>query len=156
MSAKKIVFMILEIVFTLVVPAALVIWNYSTWGEEANAFKISFTGILILIVLFFLFKYVFLNKWMRRMRDKATQHEADLKIETDEEKIENLKSELKKERTIEAVLNYILPILVCLAIVIIAECLESAMVTLSGTFAWCTVSILIGGIFSVLFAREVD
>ena len=155
MKARKIVFTVLEILFVAAVPAALIIWNYSTWGEGTTGFKISVTGILLLIVVFFVLKAVFLNRYLKRMSDRAAQHEADLKVETDEEKKENLRKALRTERSIEALLSYVMPLLVVAGLYVLALVLESAAVRLSGTFGLCAASMVIGFGFGFFAAREV-
>lgn len=155
MKARKIVFTVLEILFVAAVPAALIIWNYSTWGEGTTGFKISVTGILLLIVVFFVLKAVFLNRYLKRMSDRAAQHEADLKVETDEEKKENLRKALRTERSIEALLSYVMPLLVVAGLYVLALVLESAAVKLSGTFGLCAASMVVGFVFGFFAAREV-
>lgn len=155
MKARKIVFTVLEILFVAAVPAALIIWNYSTWGEGTTGFKISVTGILLLIVVFFVLKAVFLNRYLKRMSDRAAQHEADLKVETDGEKKENLRKALRTERSIEALLSYVMPLLVVAGLYVLALVLESAAVRLSGTFGLCAASMVVGFVFGFFAAREV-
>ena len=155
MKARKIVFTVLEILFVAAVPAALIIWNYSTWGEGTTGFKISVTGILLLIVVFFVLKAVFLNRYLKRMSDRAAQHEADLKVETDGEKKENLRKALRTERSIEALLSYVMPLLAVAGLYVLALVLESAAVKLSGTFGLCAASMVIGFVFGFFAAREV-
>lgn len=155
MKARKIVFTVLEILFVAAVPAALIIWNYSTWGEGTTGFKISVTGILLLIVVFFVLKAVFLNRYLKRMSDRAAQHEADLKVETDEEKKENLRKALRTERSIEALLSYVMPLFAVAGLYVLALVLESAAVRLSGTFGLCAASMVIGFVFGFFAAREV-
>lgn len=155
MKARKIVFTVLEILFVAAVPAALIIWNYSTWGEGTTGFKISVTGILLLIVVFFVLKAVFLNRYLKRMSDRAAQHEADLKVETDEKKKENLRKALRTERSIEALLSYVMPLLAVAGLYVLALVLESAAVRLSGTFGLCAASMVIGFVFGFFAAREV-
>lgn len=155
MKARKIVFTVLEILFVAAVPAALIIWNYSTWGEGTTGFKISVTGILLLIIVFFVLKAVFLTRYLKRMSDRAAQHEADLKVETDEEKKENLRKALRTERSIEALLSYVMPLLAVAGLYVLALVLESAAVRLSGTFGLCAASMVIGFGFGFFAAREV-
>lgn len=155
MKARKIVFTVLEILFVAAVPAALIVWNYSTWGEGTTGFKISVTGILLLIIVFFVLKAVFLNRYLKRMSDRAAQHEADLKVETDEEKKENLRKALHTERSIEALLSYVMPLLAVAGLYVLALVLESAAVRLSGTFGLCAASMVIGFVFGFFAAREV-
>lgn len=155
MTKKKIAFTVLEVLFVAAVPAALIIWNYSTWGEGTTGFKISVSGILLLLVLFFVLKAVFLNRYLKRMSDRAAQHEADLKVETDGEKKENLRKALRTERSIEALLSYVMPLLAVAGLYVLALVLESAAVKLSGTLGLCAASMVIGFAFGFFAPREV-
>ena len=138
------VWFVLEVLFIGVFPAALIVANYASWGDEANGFKVGITGILLLLVVAFVLKKLVFNKRLEAMRAKLNQHEADLEVETDEEKIENLVSAVRKGRTVETVLNFVVPFLVLVAVYLMAKALEDAAVLLSGTLGFVIVSVLVG------------
>lgn len=146
------VWFVLEVLFIGVIPAALVIANYASWGADANGFKVGITGILLLLVVAFVLKKLVFNKRLEAMRAKLNQHEADLEVETDEEKIENLVSAVRKGRTIETVLNFIVPFLVLVAVYLMAKALEEAAVLLSGTLGFVIVSVLVGFMLQLIEA----
>lgn len=146
------VWFVLEVLFIGAIPAALIIANYASWGAEANGFKIGITGILLLLVVAFVLKKLVFNKRLEAMRAKLNQHEADLEVETDEEKIENLVSAVRKGRTVETVLNFIVPFLVLVAIYLMAKALEEAAVLLSGTLGFVIVSVLVGFMLQLIEA----
>lgn len=154
-TIRKIIFTVLEIVFVAVVPVALVILNYSSWGEEATHFKIAFTGILLLFVIAYFIKKIVLNKWLERARATLTQHKADLKVETDSAKRENLIAAVKRGQMLETLLTYVFPFLLLAGLYILAQAVESAAVQLSGTIGFIAASMLIGFVFGMLAAREV-
>ena len=89
MNGKKIVFTIGEVVFVVLLPAILVIMNYTSWGSGTLGFKISLSGIVLLLVVYVFLRKVILKKRFDRLRDSLTQHVADLKVETDAEKRRN-------------------------------------------------------------------
>ena len=146
------VWFVLEVLFIGVLPAALIVANYASWGDEANGFKVGITGILLLLVVAFVLKKLVFNKRLEAMRAKLNQHEADLEVETDEEKIENLVSAVRKGRTVETVLNFVVPFLVLVAVYLMAKALEEAAVLLSGTLGFVIVSVLIGFMLQLIEA----
>lgn len=154
-TKKKIIFSVLEVLFVAVVPAVLVILNYSSWGEEATHFKIAFTGVLLLFVVVFIVKKVILNAYIERARQTLTQHKADLKVETDAGKRENLVNAVRRGQMFEAVLTYIFPFLILAGLYVLAQALETAAVQLSGTVGLIAASMTVGFVFSLLSAREV-
>ena len=146
------VWFVLEVLFIGAIPAALIIANYASWGDEANGFKVGITGLLLLLVVAFVLKKLVFNKRLEAMRAKLNQHEADLEVETDEEKIENLVSAVRKGRTIETVLNFVVPFLVLVAVYLMAKALEEAAVLLSGTLGFVIVSVLVGFMLQLIEA----
>lgn len=146
------VWFVLEVLFIGVLPAALIIANYASWGDDANGFKVGITGILLLLVVAFVLKKLVFNKRLEAMRAKLNQHEADLEVETDEEKIENLVSAVRKGRTVETVLNFVVPFLVLVAVYLMAKALEEAAVLLSGTLGFVIVSVLVGFMLQLIEA----
>ena len=146
------VWFVLEVLFIGVLPAALIVANYASWGDEANGFKVGITGILLLLVVAFVLKKLVFNKRLEAMRAKLSQHEADLEVETDEEKIENLVSAVRKGRTVETVLNFVVPFLVLVAVYLMAKALEEAAVLLSGTLGFVIVSVLVGFMLQLIEA----
>ena len=151
---RKLVFTVLEIIFVAVVPAVLVTINYVTWQPEA-AFKISLGGVLLFLLLFYIIKKVLINKYLERLKATITQHLADLKVEPDPERAKSLVEALKRERSIECLLNFIIPALLLALLFIICKALEAAAIKMSGTVGFIAASEIIGLVFSILSAREV-
>ena len=151
---KLIILKILEIIFVAVVPVVLISINYISWNPEATALKISLGGIFLLLLVFYIFKKTVLNKYLRRISDMITQHKADLKVETNAEKITALKNALKFEKTIECIINFIIPALLLAAVFIICIALEAAVAKMSGTVGLIIVSECIGLVFSIFVARS--
>ena len=151
-SPLRFVYFAIEMLFIGVIPALLVILNYASWSEEATGFKIGFTGILLLVVIFLILKKLVFKQRLEKMKAALAQHEADLDVENDPEKIENLVSEVRKGRLIETVINYIPVFLIMIAIYLMAQALEKASVVLSGTIGFCFASVLVGFIISMIDA----
>lgn len=155
-TPKKIVYTVLETMFAAVIPAVLIIINYVSWDTEATGFKISLGGIILLLLVFYIVKKVLLNKYTERLKAKITQHMADLEVEVNKERADSLKETLRKERTIECVLNFIIPALLLAMLFIVCKALEVAAVKMSGTVGIIGASELIGLAFSILSARQVE
>ena len=152
---RKIILTTIEVVFVLIVPVILILMNYSSWGEGTGGLKIGLSGILLLLVVFYFLKKVVLKKHFDRLKDSVTQHLADLKVETNEERKQALKERIKFERTIECIINFIMPALLLAALFILCQALESAAVKISGTIGLIAISEIIGFAASVFEAREV-
>ncbi len=155
-TKKKLVFTVFEIVFVAVVPVVLIAVNYMSWTSEAAGFKISLGGVLLALLVFYIVKKLVLNKYVERLKTTITQHAADLKIEVDKEKVESLKEELRKEKTIESIINFVIPALLLAGLFVLCKALEIAAVKMSGTVGLIAVSEVIGLLFSVLSARQVE
>ena len=80
---------------------------------------------------------------------------ADLKTKQDKTELKALEREIKNIRTIEAVLNSIMPLLFLIAALTAFNALEAQLVKLSATLGWISISFCIGIVFNVLYSREV-
>lgn len=154
-TKARIIYTVLSLLFVAVIPLALVVWQYSNIGEDANGFKFGITGVMLVLLVFLVLKKTLLNKWLEKQRAGAAQHLADLKIETDAAKIANLEKALRNAQTIECVFNAIIPIILFVASIIACKAMEAGIVKLGNVMACITVSYLIGIIFDVLASREV-
>lgn len=155
MTKKKIVLIVFEVLFIAVIPIVLVFVNYTSWGVEARTFKIAFSGILILFIILIILKKVILNSYLERARSTLTQHKADLRVETDKSKRENLINAVKHGQTLETIITYIFPFLLLGGVYILSQALETAAVQISGTIGLITASVMIGFLFSLFSSREV-
>lgn len=151
---KKLIFVIGEIMFVAVIPVVVFFVNFVTWKEGVVA-QIGIGGILGLFLVYFAFKKIVLDKYIARLRTMSTQHLADYKVETDEVKKLALESAIATERTIEAILNFIIPILLFVAFYIVCVALEKQLTTLSTAVAITGASELIGLVFSIFSARTI-
>ena len=154
-TKKKIVFTVFEIIFVAIVPSALVIVNNLSWGDGITPFKIYLGAILLLLLVYYIVKKTILNKYIERLKAMSAQHLADLKVEVDAEKKKRIREELRRERTIESLLSFVIPLLLLALFFVVCKTLESSMVKLSGTVGIIGASEIIGAVFSVLADREV-
>lgn len=157
MTAKRLVFFVLHIVFTAVVPIVLVIVSYSNIGNTSGAvgFKISITGALLLLFIFWTVKKLIIDKKLTDLKAQSNVMLADLKTKQDEKEIKALEKELKFIRTTEAVFDAIIPLLFIVTGVIAFKALEAQLVKLSATLGYIGISYFVGAVFNVLYSREI-
>lgn len=157
LTKKRVAFFILHVIFSALVPIALVIARYSTIGNtrEAVGFKVSVTGIMLLIFVFWVIKKLFIDKRLRDLNEQGNVMLAGLKTETDPAKLANIEKAIKSVRTVEAVFSSVIPLLFIAAGVIAFKALEAQLIKLSATLGFIAISYVIGTVFNVLYAREV-
>lgn len=156
-TKKRIAFFVLHLLFSAVVPIALVIARYSTIGDTSSAvgFKVSITGVLLLIFVFWVVKKLFIDRKINALKEQGNIMLADLKTEQDPMRLSALEKEIKHVRTIEAIFNSIIPLLFIVAAIVAFKALEEQLIELSATLGYIGVSYLIGMVFNVLYSREV-
>ncbi len=157
LTKKRIIFFILHLLFSAVIPIALVIVRYSTIANTGAAvgFKISITGILLLIFVFWVIKKLFIDRKLSDLKAQSNVMFADLKTKQDPAEIAALEKELKNIRTIEVIFSSLIPLLFIVAAIIAFKALEAQLVTLSATLGYIAISFFIGLVFNILYSREI-
>lgn len=155
MNRAKLIYTILEAVFVAVIPVALVIYQYGYVEPTTAAFKISLTGIILLALVFYAVKRIFLDKRLKDWEAQYNNYISAYKIETDAEKKQRAKEQIQKYQTFTVLLRSFIPLLIFVMIQVLAKAVEQQMITLSSLSGLVTVSFGVGVIFSVMAAREV-
>lgn len=155
MNRAKLIYTILEAVFVAVIPVVLVIYQYGYVEPTTAAFKISLTGIILLALVFYAVKRIFLDKRLKDWEAQYNNYISAYKIETDAEKKQRAKEQIQKYQTFTVLLRSFLPLLIFVMIQVLAKAVEQQMITLSSLSGLVTVSFGVGVIFSVMAAREV-
>lgn len=157
LTKKRIIFFILHLLFSAVIPIALVIVRYSTIENTGAAvgFKISITGILLLIFVFWVVKKLFIDRKLADLKAQSNVMLADLKTKQDPAEIAALEKELKNIRTIEVIFSSLIPLLFIVAAIIAFKALEAQLVTLSATLGYIAISFFLGLVFNILYSREI-
>ena len=155
MNRAKLIYTILEAVFVAVIPVVLVIYQYGYVEPTTAAFKISLTGIILLALVFYAVKRIFLDKRLKDWEAQYNNYISAYKIETDAEKKQRAKEQIQKYQTFTVLLRSFLPLLIFVMIQVLAKVVEQQMITLSSLSGLVTVSFGVGVIFSVMAAREV-
>lgn len=157
MTKKRLVFFLLHVLFSAVIPLVLVIVRYSTMDNSKGAvgFKISITGVLLLLFVFWAVKKLFIDKKLTDLKAQSNLMIANLKTKQNQAEIAALERELKSIKTIEAVFGSVIPLLFIVAGIIAFKALEAQLVTLSATLGYIGMSYAVGLIFNVLYSREI-
>ena len=157
MTKKRLAFFLLHLLFSAVVPIVLVIVRYSTITntKAAVGFKISITGILLLIFVFWVIKKLIIDKKLTDLKAQGNIMLADLKTKQDPAELAAIEKELKKIKTTAALFGSIIPLLFIVAAVIAFKALEAQLVTLSATLGYIGISYAVGLVFNVLYSREI-
>ncbi len=153
-TKKLIIFSALQAAFCAVAP---IVFIFTEYGDTSGglSYKLPLGAILVVLVVLILAKNTLLKPRLLKLSASIAQHEADLKIEADQAKISNLETELKRERTIDTLLNAVMPMLVLAALLIACKAMESAVLQMSGAIGFTLASYAVGTVFGVLAAREV-
>ena len=157
MTKKRLAFFLLHLLFSAVAPIVLVIVRYSTITntKAAVGFKISITGILLLIFIFWVIKKLFIDRRLTDLKAQGNIMLANLKTKQDPAELAAIEKELKKIKTAEALFGSIIPLLFIVAAVIAFKALEAQLVTLSATLGYNGISYGVGLVFNVLYSREI-
>ena len=153
-TKKLVLFTIAQVLFCAVAP---IVFIFTQYGDTSGGlrYKLPLGLLLLVIVVLVIAKNTFLKSRMIKLSAQIAQHEADLKVESDVERMKNIESELRRERVIETVLNAVVPILLLAAILIACKALENAVLELSGAVGFTLGSYVVGTVFGILAAREV-
>lgn len=154
MKSRYIAFTIAHALFCAVCPIVFIFVQY---GDTSGGlqYKLPLGAILVVVLLLILAKNTLLRPRIEKMTAEIAQHEADLKVESDSGRIANLIAELKRERTVEVILNAAVPLLVLSALLIGCKALEKSVLMLSGAVGFALASYAVGTVFGVLAARQV-
>ena len=145
-TAKSWVFFALQILFMLLVPCAF-IWLQS--GSLESGYKVSVTAIMLTILIFWVFKKVFLNKWLNSFDQKIINIETNALTITDKSAIETNKKAWRSYSVIQLAFNVIIPLLIFILAIITIKVVEQGLIKLFGCLIFCLVSIIIGFIFRI-------
>ncbi len=153
-TKKLIVYTVAQAMFSAV---ATLEYIFTLYGDTSGGlrYKLPLGLILLAVVVIIIAKNTLLKPRVQKLVAQIAQHEADLKVESDEGKIKNLVTELKRERTTETVLNAVIPLLILLALLVACKAMESAVLQMSGAIGFTLVSYAVGTVFGILAAREV-
>ena len=145
-TGKAWIFFILEIIFLLIIPCVLVWLQY---GELCIRYKISVTAILLIALIYWIFKRILIDKWLKTIDIKIVNIETNSLSIIDDEAISTNKKAWQTYSILQLVFNSIIPILVMVLAIITIKTVESGLIKLFGCLMFCLISIIIGVIFRI-------
>ncbi len=151
----KLVFGLLSLACTLVVPVIIILVHYGSTADIENRYTVSFAGLISLILVFWITKKLYIDKKLEAYRMELASIKAALQIETDEGKINNAIEAVKRMQTVITVVNSILPLLSVVLLLYACHIMEQGIAKFSGAIGFCFISFILGFVFSILESRQV-
>lgn len=145
-TIKSWIFFVLEIGFMLIVPCALVWLQY---GDLSQRYKVSVTAIILTILIFWVFKKILLNRWVKTLDTKIINIEANALSITEQSAIETNKKAWRFCTMMQLLFSSIIPLLIMVLAVLTIQTVEKGLIKLYGCLMFCLISIFLGVIFRV-------
>lgn len=138
------IYFVLQIVFMVIVPC---IFIWVQYGDLTKKYKISVTAILLLILIFLVFKKIVLDKWIKTFDIKISNIETNALSITDKQSIEANKKTWRALSIVQLFFNSIIPILLFVLAIITINVVEQGLIKLYGCLMFCLFSITLGVVF---------
>lgn len=145
-TKKAWLFFALQIIFIFITPCVFVWIQY---GELTEGYKLSATTIILLLLIFWVFKRIFLNKWLKTFDTKIINIETNALSLTDKTAINTNKRAWRNYSLVSLFFNSIIPILLLALAIITIKTVEQGLIKLFGCLMFCLISIVIGVMFRV-------
>ena len=139
-------FFILQIVFILIAPCAFI---WAQYGDVAVKYKVSVSAVILLILIFLIFKKIVLNKWLKTFEQKLVNIETAALSLTDPETIKTNKKAWRMYSLIRLFFDCVIPMLVLIIGILTIKAVEEGLIKLYGCLMFCTISIAVGIVFRV-------
>lgn len=139
-------FFALQILFMLVVPCAFI---WAQYGDLATKYKVSVTAILLLVVVFLVFKRVFLSKYLKSIDGKILNIETNALSITDKSAIHANKKAWRFYSMIQLLESAIIPILLFVFAIETIKVVEAGLIKLYGCLSCCLLSLIVGVVFRI-------
>lgn len=145
-TKKTWAFFVLQIIFMLVSPCVFIWLQY---GELTTKYKISVTALLLTILVFWAFKKIFLNKWLKTLEHKIVNIETNALTIIEPIAIQSNKKAWRFYSIIQLFMSAIIPILLFALGIITIKTVEQGLIKLYGCLMFCLVSISLGVVFRI-------
>lgn len=145
-TKKSWLFFSLQLVFVLLAPILLIWLQY---GDLEGVYKVSMTGILCTILIFWVFKKIMLDKFVKGLSQKIVNIETNSLSITEKTAIETNKKAWRTYTLLQLFINSIIPLLLLVFALVTIKTLEQGLIKLFGCMMFCTISIGVGVIFKV-------
>lgn len=147
-TAKTWLYFALQIVFMLVLPCVLV-WVQYGETTTATGYKLQATAIVLFILIFVIFKKIFINKWLKTIDGKIVNIETNALTITDETAIQANKKAWRFYSLMQLLSSIVIPLLVMILAIITIKAVEQDLIELYGCLMFCLLSIIVGCLFRV-------
>lgn len=119
---KAIVLLIFELLFLVAAPLITIFSFYPTFvqSQQLTVNRINIGAIVVVILLWIVLKKTILTKRVAKVTAMSTQMEADLKVEPQGLRRDNLVRELKSLRTESSIMAAVLPLLLFILAIVIS------------------------------------
>lgn len=145
-TSKTWLFFVLQLVFMLIAPCVFVWLQY---GDLTSGYKVSVTAILLMILIFWAFKRIFLNKWLKTFEQKIINIETNALTITDKTAIESNKKAWRFYSLVQLLFNSIVPLLIFILAILTIKTVEQGLIKLFGCLMFCLISVGIGILFRI-------
>lgn len=145
-TSKTWLFFALQVLFMLIAPCVFIWLQY---GDLTQRYKVSFTAIMLLILVFWVFKRIFLNRWIKTFDSKIINIETNALSITDVNAIATNKKAWRIYSLLQLFFNSVIPILVFVIGIITIKIVEKGLIKLFGCFMFCFISIMLGILFRI-------
>lgn len=139
-------YFILQVTFMLVVPLVFIWVQY---GDLSQKYKISVTAIVLSIIIFWTFKKILLNRWIKTIDSKVINIETNALSVTDPLAIKANKQAWRRYSMCQLFFSLIIPLLLFILAIVTIKVVEAGLIKLFGCFVFCLISIVIGVIFRI-------
>jgi hypothetical protein len=139
-------YFVLQLVFMLVAPCIMIWVQY---GDLSQKYKISVTAIILLLLVFIIFKKIVLNKWIKTFDAKVINIETNALSLTDKTAIESNKKAWRVYSLLQLFFSAIIPVLLMVLAIVTIKTVEQGLIKLYGCLMFCAISIIIGILFRI-------
>lgn len=145
-TSKTWVYFSLQIIFMLIIPCVFIWLQY---GDLTTKYKISVTAIVLCVAVFWVFKKIILNKWIKSFDQKIVNIETNALSITDETVIKANKKTWRNLSLLQLFFNSVVPVLLFILAVVTIKTVEQGLIKLYGCLVFCLISVAIGICFRV-------
>lgn len=143
-TPAKTVWFVLQLLFFLIVPCVLVWCQYASAEAVTVRYKISVTGIALMLFIFLISKHFWLTPFLKKLESKLAQIEVAQLTATEPEAIESLKRKYRQLSLFQLIIRLVMPILLLLLVLSTIKVVEAGVVKLFGVLSLCAVSFALG------------
>lgn len=147
-TLKSSIFFLFQIVFFLIVPCVLIWIQYGQ--TDVLWYRLSITGIVLLFIVFLVFKKVVLKPFLAKINAQVAQIEVMQSAEVNPVAIESLKNKFRRLSVFQLIFNAIMPVLVLVLFLMTIKVVEAGAIKMYNVLLLCIISIGIGIVFRIL------